>query len=83
LSGASAKAYGVSRTAIRTIVGVVVAAVATMALSITANWRLALLAGVVTAAIAATRMRYARQVALALRRSYSGWPARRPERRIG
>jgi hypothetical protein len=37
-----------------------------MALSVIANWRLALLAGVIAAAIAATRVRYARLVALAL-----------------
>jgi len=37
-----------------------------MALSAVANWRLALLAGVIAAAIAATRVRYARPVALAL-----------------
>jgi hypothetical protein len=56
----------VSRTAIQTIAGAAAAGVATRALSVVANWRLALMVGVIAAAIAATRMRYARLMALAL-----------------
>ena len=55
-----------SRTPVQTAAAAATAAVAAATLTVAANWRFALLAVLSAAAIAATRVRYARPAALAL-----------------